>query len=78
MRRLDLNTKKKTLWVILEFLNLKGKVAKLWKNQIFRSNSAPNYFSVTKFHKKKLDLITKQNFGDFGISNFKEEEGENL
>ena len=37
------------------------------KKHIFKRNSAPNYFSVTKFNMKRLDLNTKATFGDFGF-----------
>ena len=43
-----------------------GKIAKFRKKQIFKCNSARNYFSATKFHMKRVEFNTKKTiFGDF-------------
>ena len=51
-----------------------GKIDKFWKNQISERNSAPDYFSVSKFHTKRLDLNNKKRF--LAISEFYHFKGE--
>ena len=65
IRRLGFNTKN-LFSVILEFSTLRGggeirrKIPKFRKIDIFKCNLTPNYFSVKKFHIRRLDLNTKK------------------
>ena len=44
----------------MEFCFYKREIAKFRKKQIFKSNSARNYFSAKKFHMKRLDFYAKK------------------
>ena len=64
LRRLDSNNKK-TISAILEFLILRGKIAKFGKIRIFELNVAIIYSMVKKFHMRGLDLNNKKKFRRF-------------
>ena len=60
LKELDLN-KKETYLVILEFLNVTGKIPKFKKIPIFEHNMALNYSMVKKkLHMKRLDFNDKK------------------
>ena len=65
MKRLDLNTKKSVHWDfgIFHFKRGEGiKSLKFQKIQIFKCNSAPNYYSIRKCHIKRVNLNAKTLF----------------
>ena len=71
MYRLVLKPRPPLRWGFAKFSPLPPQRVRRQKH-VFKHNSAPNYLTMTKLHKMRVDMNAEKSFfGDFGIFNFK-------